>query len=208
MQIRTPNHIALVGLGPGRGEHKEAQAEAVWGINTVILLYPVDLVINMHDLPRDLESHKTTHPKDYAATKRSLETAAAEGIPVLTCKRHPDYPVTLPFPIETIINAAGIDYFTCTSVYALAYAIFTGAKRIDLYGVTGGENYQHQHPCLEYWIGRGHGHGVDIRSHGMASRLMRTDPGRPYAPTLRQTRYGYDREPVGAREYLEKVINE
>ena len=200
-KLTIPEHIALVGLGPDRELCTRTEAEAVWGINTLNLFHPVDVLFNMHELERDLPEEN-----DPYRTRESLELALREGTPVVSCSRHPDYPNVVPYPIQTIVEAAGIDYFTCTTAYALAFAVFTGVKRIDLYGLTGTENYEHQHPCLEYWIGRGHGHGVDIRSHGAASRLLRVDIGVETAPVKSQTRYGYHIHPIGAHEFMESVL--
>lgn len=208
----TPYHIALVGLGPGRELHRNLspRAEQVWGLNAVNLLHPVDLMFNMHRIEEQLAHapHWKDREQECERTIQSLDKAAAGGTPVITCDAWDRYPNMTPYPIDDIVAWAGIDYFTSTSTYALAYALFTGVRRVDLCGITGKENYAHQVPCLSYWMGHARGMGVEIHTHGTDSDLLRADPGIAVAPVLRQTRYGYDwREPYGARAFLESVIN-
>jgi hypothetical protein len=55
-------------------------------------------------------------------------------------------------------------FYTSTVVYALALAIFTGYKRIELYGVemTQGTEYAYQRDALFFWIGKASGLGIDV----------------------------------------------
>lgn len=203
--IRTSPHIVLAGLGPGRDLFTKCRPDQVWGINSFNLHHPADCLFNMHTLPRDSD---VLHDNNlYASTIKSLDKALADAVPVMSCHAWDRYPNIHAYPIDAVVGWAGIDYFQCTAAYAIAYALYIGVRRIDLCGITGSENYEHQNPCLSYWIGRGHGMGVDIRANGTSSRLLRTDTGIPCAPVQRQTRYGYDREPLGARAFLEGVVN-
>ena len=207
--IRSATHIALVGLGPDRGLHKQYPADQVWGINAANLVFDrVDLLFNMHTYPAKFEQMEADGRQEAIDNvTASLDKALADGVPVLSCAPYAHYTNIVPYPIDNIVAALGIDYFACSAAYALAYAFWTGVKRIDIYGVTGKENHEYQHPCLAYWIGRGHGHGVDIRSIGRGSNLLRTDPS-PFAPVTRQTRYGFDLHALGAEAFIEKVVGQ
>ena len=82
---------------------------------------------------------------------------------------YPDVPMSRKFPLEAIIAAfPGAErYFTTTVGYALAYAIYAGYKRIEIYGVEMETNteYAHQRPCVAYWCGVGLGKGLEIDFH-------------------------------------------
>jgi len=56
------------------------------------------------------------------------------------------------------------DYFTSTIPYMMALALFEGFERIGIYGIDliVGSEYFYQKACLEYWIGRAEGMGVEV----------------------------------------------
>jgi len=58
-------------------------------------------------------------------------------------------------------------YFTTTIAYAIAYAIYAGYKRIEVYGVEMETNteYGHQRPCVAYWCGVAYGKGIEVDFH-------------------------------------------
>jgi len=82
---------------------------------------------------------------------------------------YPDVPMSRKFPLEAIIAAfPGAErYFTTTVGYALAYAIYAGYKRIEVYGVEMETNteYAHQRPCVAYWCGVAYGRGIEVDFH-------------------------------------------
>lgn len=205
--IRIANHIALVGLGPDRGLHRDSPAEQVWGINTFNLHGRADLLFNMHDLRLWDERYADAERFPFwKFTHDSLERATAEGVPVLTCKLDPRYPCLVEYPIDAIIQRFRIDYFTCTVAYALAYAIAAGVERIDMYGITGSENYDNQPPCINYWIGHARGLGVEVFSFGEHSDLLRTENW-TWAPREKQWRYGYAEPPEEAKALKRMLEN-
>lgn len=83
------------------------------------------------------------------------------------------WPDAIPFPLEAIVLRFG-DYFTCSFAYMLAYALHLheidvaqgggGIGTIGLWGVdmAVGEEYSHQKPCAEYWIGMARGMGIEV----------------------------------------------
>jgi len=82
---------------------------------------------------------------------------------------YPDVPMSRRFPLDAIIAAfPGAErYFTTTVGYALAYAIYAGYKRIEVYGVEMETNteYAHQRPCVAYWCGVAYGRGIEVDFH-------------------------------------------
>lgn len=69
------------------------------------------------------------------------------------------------YPIESVIEIVG-DYFASTVSYMLGFAIYKKVGKIDIYGVTGAENYAFQRPNLEYLIGFARGRGIEVNVHG------------------------------------------
>lgn len=196
-------HTAIVGLAPDWVLAKQSPAAEVWGIGALNLFRPVDLLFNMHKLEHQLaRGFGTEHVQ--STTLYSLNKALKDGTPVYSCETWSRYSNVIPFPLDEVIADTGIDYFTCTAAYMLAYAIYSGVERVDIFGISGRESHQHQHPCLAFWLGVATGRGMDVRSFGTETDLLRTQP-RPTAPVARQWKYGYDIHPPGADKFLEEV---
>ena len=72
-----------------------------------------------------------------------------------------DVPMSKRFPLDEMKDYfTGAEwYFTTTVAYAIAYAIYAGYKRIEVYGVEMETNteYGHQRPCVAYWCGVAYG---------------------------------------------------
>lgn len=89
------------------------------------------------------------------------------------------------FPLEQIIEKAGRDYLTSTFAYQFALIWYQHVHQnmpvasVDIYGVnlSATEEYAHQRPAAEYWIGRLEQVGIKVVIP-KASSLMK---GRPYA---------------------------
>jgi hypothetical protein len=105
-------------------------------------------------------------------------------IPIYMVDRIPEIPNSVRFPIERVMQGHP-DYFTSTVAFGLALAIEEGFKEIALYGIDliVGDEYIHQRPCAEFWIGVAHAKGITI-----------TLP--PTSALCKQShRYGYQTEP-------------
>ena len=138
----------MEGLG---GRH--AFCDEVWGVNSYGDVLACDRIFHMDDV-RVQEQRAANNPK----IANMLAYLKVTSIPVYTSRSHPDYPATQDYPLEDVINACGTDYFNCTPAYAIAYAIYLGAKRISLFGLdfTWPNSYDAEQgrACCEYWIGR------------------------------------------------------
>jgi len=188
-------HVAIVGHGSGKTLVKKLEGvDRVWGINALNLSIPTDLIFSVHRFPDRFyqmgEAKRLT-------TIASFERAQKDGTPVLSCHVWDKYPVIQPYPIDHIVGRFGIDYFTCSAAYALAYAIDVGVGKISLCGVTGRENADFQRPCIEFWCGVAVGAGIPVYSFGGGSDIMRTETNET-APVLQQWRYGYHHHPPDA----------
>ena len=86
------------------------------------------------------------------------------------------------YPLKAIMEWSGSKYFTSSIAYMVAYALFTGATEINIFGVDMEHDteYATQRPCLAYWIGFARAKGCNIK-------VMSVLDERPFL-------YGYDTE--------------
>ncbi len=174
-----------------------------WGINTHILSRPLDVCFEPHDVEWWLEhwdKDEWWHKKE-PRYPQHIERVNELGVPYLTLKSYGFIPTSEPYPIEAICEYFGIDYFTGGIDYMLAYAIWKGVKKIDIYGVhtVYDDEYAYQKPSLEFWIGVAIGRGIDIKVHGSHSLLKPMYQGKIHTNEGKDAdglRYGYFAEPM------------
>lgn len=98
---------------------------------------------------------------------------AQTGAEILMAHRDPRVPMSRNYPLDSVINSylsnfkRGNDinkYFTSSPCYAIAYAIYKGYKRIELYGIEMETNseYIYQRDGVGLWIGIALGLGVSV----------------------------------------------
>jgi hypothetical protein len=119
------------------------------------------------------------------------------GIPVFMSDPPKQFPTAVRYPVERLIQKHGIDYFTSTVSFMIAWAIDcidmkvadTGNAYSDYsIGVFGidlivGTEYEVQKACVEYWLGIAEGRGIKIVLP-------------PQSALLKQAyRYGYEKAP-------------
>lgn len=93
--------------------------------------------------------------------------------PVFMQKRYEDVPNSVHFPKDNLlsffsngkINGKPIREVTCSPSWALAYAIYLGYSRIEIYGVELESNteYAYQQGNFKYWCGVAVGRGIDLQ---------------------------------------------
>jgi len=71
------------------------------------------------------------------------------------------------YPLNEIIKWSGCNYFTNSVAYMIAYALYTGQKEINIFGVDMDHKteYAYERPCIAYWIGYGRAIGAKIKYH-------------------------------------------
>jgi hypothetical protein len=162
-----------------------------WGINTHIMKRPYSVLFDMHDIEGELSGSRhadwglSKHKHD-ESVNHCLENdvtvfslGAIEGTTIIE------------YPLEKICKYFKKNYFTCGVAYAIAMAIYQGATQIDIWGTylrIGGE-HEYERPCIEYWIGRAEGLGIDVNVHGMSTLLI----------CPKSVLYGYNTKQVGVR---------
>jgi hypothetical protein len=158
----------------------------VWGINSAGSVVACTRTFAMDDV-RVQERRAAARPGRSVA--RLLDWLKTFDGPVYTSRPHPAYPNLVAFPLQAVVDDLGEVYFNATPAYALAYAIHLRAPRIELYGLDFSYPNVHQaeqgRACVEYWIGRARGLGLDVVVSSQ-SRLMSADE------PLEAKLYGYD----------------
>lgn len=188
-------HVAILGLGPSLDQYMEQTKRAggrhrfcdeTWAINALGDVFACDLIFHMDDV-RIQEIRTAAAPaSNIAAMLQWLKTSTT---PVVTSRKHPDYPALVEFPLEDVLNHLGHDYFNNTAAYAVAFAIHIGATTISLFGMD--YTYPNVHDaekgraCVEFWLGQAHARGIKIN---LPKTTTLMDSCYPQASRL----YGYD----------------
>lgn len=197
--MNSGKHIAILGLGPSLStyvEHakrvggRQAFCDEVWGINAVGGVVQCDRIFHMDDV-RIQQIRAEARPGSNIANM--LDWMKTCNVPIMTSRRHIDYPSLVEMPLEEIVNDLNFVYFNNTAAWAMAWAIHTNAAKVTLFGCD--YTYPNAHDaekgraCLEFWIGYGAARGVKV--------------GLPKTTTLmdsmydnQQRLYGYDTRTV------------
>ena len=155
-------------------------ADEVWTINSCAFVLKSDMVIMMDDMYGLLERGDEHNRDNYVARiKKELSDT-----PILTSREYPDFPSTIQYPIAEIMTEYQYSYFNGSVGYAMAYALYTGFRKIILFGC----DYMYDHKpglyergrgCVEFWIAVGTERGADIQV-AKSSTLMDSNNPRLY----------------------------
>ena len=95
--------------------------------------------------------------------------------PVFMQEKYPDVPASVELPKEAILgelhnaraNGKPIREVSCSPAWALAYGIYLGYKRIEVYGVEleRDTEYHYQQGNWKFWVGVAAGRGIEIDLH-------------------------------------------
>lgn len=188
-------HIAILGLGPSLDQYLEITkrlggrsrfCDETWAINALGNVFDCDLVFHMDDVRIQEIRAEAAPASNIAAMLGWIKTSR---VPVVTSRKHTDYPSLVEFPLEDVLNHLGHDYFNNTAAYAVAFAIYIGATKISLFGMD--YTYPNAHDaekgraCVEFWLGQAHARGIKIN---LPKTTTLMDSMYPRASRL----YGYD----------------
>jgi hypothetical protein len=97
------------------------------------------------------------------------------------------------YPLEKITELTGSQYFTNSASYMLAYALYSKASKVNLFGIDmeAGSEYVTQRPSVTYWIGYLRAKGVEV---SISNKMDKP-------PLL----YGYDMEKL--QSFIEVLEN-
>jgi hypothetical protein len=155
-----PKYVIILGKAM-TGQMCPWDADEVWGINNVCEQeeYTGKKVHKLFAFDQ-LEPAYTAMMKKHA--------------PIVSWQDYGD----IKYPLDEVIKAFDTEFFVNTVCYAIAYAIFTGVKRLGVYGVDQafGAPYAQENRGVEYWIGRAVQAGIKVEAPE-ESQLMRTISG-------------------------------
>ena len=169
---KSGKHIAILGLGPSVDQYlditkrqggKSKFCHETWSINALGDVFSSDLIFHMDDVRIQEIRAKAAPDSNVAAMVEWLKTTKT---PVVTSRKHEDYPSLVEFPLEDVLNNLGYDYFNSTAAYAVALALHLNAEKISIFGMDFTyENVHHAEKgraCVEFWIGQGAARGVNL----------------------------------------------
>lgn len=126
----------------------------VWTINFMGLVMKCDKIVGMDYIPPNWNEDR-------------LNDLIELGIPIISCKEVEGVNVEL-YPLkEVIASFGGFSYFNTSVAYAIALAIYRGAKVIGLYGIdftwpTEAGKVEYGRGCVEFWLGVAVSRGIGI----------------------------------------------
>lgn len=158
--------IAIVGLGGSYSDYIAARIRSekfdeTWGINCVGGIIHLDKTIMMDPVSRFLDSENAG-----LQTGIAREFLEKNTKPIITCEMDDRVKHLEPYPLEEVIKKLNFCYFNNTVPYAIAYAIYYGAKELCLYGL----DYTYRNvsmaeagrACTEFWCAIATSKGVKI----------------------------------------------
>ena len=160
------------------------EAYEVWGLNQLYRHIPrADRWFDIHE---NYDEH-VVEGTDHVGWLRSCK------IPVYMNEHHEQFPTSVRYPIETMMDFFGeqhlkpLDYYTSTVAYMIALAIVEEFTTIAVYGVdmVAGTEYADQKPCVEYYLGVAAGRGITIELPNNTALLTQ------------HHRYGYEKPKKG-----------
>ncbi len=87
------------------------------------------------------------------------------GIPIICQRPYESIPNSEAYPIDEILSEFGCEYFTSTTAYMIAHAIFEGYEKIVLHQLLSfphAHDYLDQKPCMDFWAGFAVGRGIQV----------------------------------------------
>lgn len=177
----APEHVTILGLGPSLEAYidttkrlggRRAFSDETWGINAVGDIVQCDLVFHMDDI-RVQEARAAAKPQSNIANM--LEWMKSYDGPIMTSVPHHDYPGTVAYPLDDVVNNVGIVYFNSTAAYAVAYAVAIGVKKISTFGFD--FTYPNAHKaergraCVEFYLGMAKARGIALGTCGQSTIL-------------------------------------
>lgn len=188
-------HVVIIGLGPSADQYldivkrqggRSKFCDEVWAINALGNVFDCDLVFHMDDVRIQEIRAKAAPASNIAAMLAWIKTSR---VPVVTSRAHPDYPALVEFPLEDVLNYFGHEYFNSTAAYAVAFAIYTEATQISLFGMDFTYANTHQaekgRACVEFWCGQAQARGIKVNLPKSTSLL-------DACHTRAERLYGYD----------------
>ena len=201
-------HVAIVSQADGLIDTGDRKKIAICGFaSSSRHLIPVDdpswIIVGLNQLYRHMPRADVWYDIHLNWEQDNVDGTDHEGwikscgIPVFMSNPPGHFPTAMRYPVERLIQKHGIDYFTSTVSFMVAWAIDCIDRKVaetgDAYsnytiGVFGidlivGTEYEVQKACVEYWLGIAEGRGITLALP-------------PQSALLKQAyRYGYEKAP-------------
>jgi hypothetical protein len=185
--------VVLLGRGTGGEEYvRKLFTHQVWACFSAVQTFHsrIDLAFGADPLEiLDKTVNGKSNPAMVSVVKYEVER---RKIPIYLPRIYDGWPTCRKFPLREIVKKFGITYFSNTICYMVAYAIYTGVKQLDLYGInmSFGSEYTEEKGGLEFWLGYAMGKGIKVNVHGESSQVLKTASGKLYG-------YGCDKKLKG-----------
>ena len=183
-----PQSVAIVAMGKSQLDyHTHAAceggyhgvAEEIWAINKMGGIIYHDILWRMDDLKHIT---RLMYPE--------YEKMLKQHPLIITSTAYPDFPGSVAYPLEEVLNDIGIPYFNTTPAYALAYAIYLKIPKIYCYGCD--YTYPNQlvgeagRGCFEMLMGMAFTRGIELLVGPTTSLLDTVVP-------MNERFYGYNK---------------
>ena len=164
---RIKKKVAIVGFAPSsmldvRPLFDDPDLE-VWGLNQIYLPFPLmaqraDRWFQIHHV-HDYDSAVRDHRHGEWLGQWSKET----GRPIYMQHHNPEIPTSIAYPADYITQKY-TRYFTNSISWEIVTAIEEGFEEIHIFGVDMAQDdeYAHQRPSCEYFIGLARGMGIKV----------------------------------------------
>jgi SAM-dependent methyltransferase len=193
-----PKSVAIIALGSSKRDYlAEAArlgdphlvADEIWTINAAGPVLRCDRMFHMDDLRLQKargEFHVASQISEMIRWYKNFDDC-----PIYTSVAYSEFPASVEYPLEFVLNQTDRCYFEGTPPYVFAFAMALGVERISLYGFDyswrGNAHGESGQACLEYWISLAIERGIEVRIP-RGSRLMGYDQENP------KELYGYERQ--------------
>ena len=167
-----PKSVVILGLGPSLSQFIEITkrlgdrhqyADEVWGINAVGGVLQCDRIFHMDDVRIQEIRAKDKPNSNIGAMLKWMKTHHG---PIITSRKHPDYPGLIEFPLEKALNMFGFAYWNNTAAYAVTYAIMLGVEKLSLFGCDytypNASDAEAGRACVEFWLGQAGARGIRL----------------------------------------------
>ena len=128
--------VAIVGLGASQVDYCIAVQNSktwdeTWCINSAIATYKCDRAFMMDPASRYFDTEDAGHQTE---VMRKLLPKFTQ--PIYSCELDARVPRIVEYPIEKVVQVTKSGYFNNTVAYAVAFALYTKVKEINLFGIS------------------------------------------------------------------------
>ena len=146
---KVPEVVSLVALGHSKIDflnetmtsgNERGVSDEVWVINKLGVSVKHDLLFRMDDLNTRYPCNNKRFTGGNSGEKGKLIHDSYDNFlrnhdkPIITSKAYQEYPTSVTYPLEAVINTIGYSYFRTTPAYAAAFALHIGVKQLRIYG--------------------------------------------------------------------------